>query len=103
MPTRRQGISVRAYDYLHGLNLVVARLHERGEAVLKLDRHGMDSVSLTVEVCAEQGFTNEQAEAAMRDLADRFITDRGRTLFSPFDSRDNMGDETVVPDQEHAA
>lgn len=96
MASRRKKITLRAYDYMTGHSLVVARLKERGETG-KMDRHELDRVNVTVEVCAEQAVASTVAEAAMRELADSIIADRNRTLFAAFDERDNMGDETIAP------
>lgn len=93
MTTRRK-ITLRTYDYLHGLNLVTARLAEMGEPTM-LSPFESHCVSVAVEACADHGFTNDQAEQTMRDTANEIIADRKRVLFPAFDPRDNMGDEAA--------
>jgi hypothetical protein len=95
--TRRKKIALRAYDYLTGQNLVVARLRARGEDG-KMDRHEMDMVGVAVEIAADKAVSSEVAEAMMVEVAEQIIRERNRTLFMAFDERDNMGDETVSPE-----
>lgn len=102
MTTRRkQGFHLAAYDYLAAHNVVVRALTDRGEPT-KLTPTEMSMVSMMTEICADRGMDLDRATPHLLEVVDNIIADRKRTLFAAFDPRDNMGDETVVPDLSQA-
>lgn len=93
MTTRRK-IPLRGYDYMEGHRLVAQALEAAGES-RKLTPTESSMVDHAIEIAADQGFTNEQATATMRETAAYIVRTRNETLFPTFDERDNLGDETV--------